>query len=85
MFSFTQSVIKQGCGAEYYIEIHIWSSHQHEQAYLLYGCAFIHRRIYPSLVHVSWPRSFLKYYLFIYLFIYSFNLYDVISTAFLIV
>ena len=41
-----------------YIELHVWSSHQHEQAQRLYICAFVHRRIYPQLVHVSRPRSF---------------------------
>ena len=68
IFSFAQFVIKQRCGAGHYIELHVRSGHQHEQAYLLYDCAFIHRRIYPRLVHVSRPCSFLKHYL---LFIYS--------------
>ena len=42
------SVIKQGCGTGHYIELHVRLSNQHEQVYLLYSCAFIHRRIYPT-------------------------------------
>ena len=56
IFSFMQSVIKQGCGTGHYIELHI--CHQHEQAQRLHSCAFVHRRIYPQLVHVFRPRSF---------------------------
>ena len=41
--SFAQSVIKQGCGTGRYIELHVWSSHQHERAQRLYVCAFVHR------------------------------------------
>ena len=32
VFSFAQSVNKQGCGAGCYIEFHVWSGHQHERA-----------------------------------------------------
>ena len=56
-----QSVIKQGCGTGHYIELHVWSSHQHERVQQLYVCAFVHRRIDPRLVYVSRSHSFLKH------------------------
>ena len=83
IFSFAESVIKQGCGAGCYVELHVRSTHQHEQAYLLYGCAYIHRQIYPCLVHVSSPCSFLNIIFIIYLFIHIIN--DIILTTFRII
>ena len=32
LISSAQSVIKEGCGTGHYIELHVWSSHQHERA-----------------------------------------------------
>ena len=66
-----QSVIKQGCGTGLYIKLHIQSSHQHVQAYLLYGCAG--ESILMSLGLVVFENI---NYLFI--------IYDIILTAFLI-
>ena len=74
-------LIKQGCGAGRYIELHVQSGHQHKQAYLLYSCAFIHRRIYPRLVHVSDLVVFKN----INCLINFFFLFDVILTTFLII
>ena len=45
------------------------ASHQHKEAQRLYVCAFVHRRMYPQLVYVFMPCSFLKYKLFIHLLI----------------
>jgi len=49
-----------------------------EKMQLLYGYPFIHRQIYPYLVHVCRPCNFLKHYLLFNLFIY-----DIILTIFL--
>ena len=69
------------CGTGRYIELHVWSSRQHEQErQRLYACAFIHRRIHPQLVHVPRSRSFREHYFINYLFIYY-----VILTAFRII
>ena len=32
IFSFAQSVNNKGCGTGCYIELHVWSGHQHERA-----------------------------------------------------
>ena len=53
ILSFAKSIIKQECGTGRYIELHVWSSHQHERAQRLYVCAFVQRRIDPRLVYVS--------------------------------
>ena len=83
IFSFAKSVNKQGCGTGRYIELHVWSSHQHERARQLYVCAFIHRRIYPRLVHVSRPRSFREHYYYLIIIIFLF-IYDIILLHFVL-